>query len=183
MGRCQSRIATEVAVPQDGLQFREGFKDYHLGVNSSFIPIFFFLHLASTWSLQRRRLWWSFPSSGQNPFSTLPFNQNPEILIFAFLTKANSKIQRKWTEKGNDRTQTRGMSAFGFLKNAFWGNYEAAWNYCRSSRDPKENQGSFVLCGFLKKWQIPRATCCLSHQEQLPWNQGREVTQALEACT
>lgn len=45
MGRCQGRIATEVAVPQDGLQFREGFKDYHLGVNSTFIPILFYIWL------------------------------------------------------------------------------------------------------------------------------------------
>lgn len=45
MGRCQSRIAAEVAVPQDGLQFRGSFKDYHLGVNSIFIPILFYIWL------------------------------------------------------------------------------------------------------------------------------------------
>lgn len=45
MGRCQSWIAEEVAVPQDGLQLREGFKDYHLGVNSIFIPVLFYIWL------------------------------------------------------------------------------------------------------------------------------------------
>lgn len=87
------------------------FKDYHLGVNSVFIPILFYIWLQCG-IYRGKRLWCCFPSSGQNQFFKPPFNQNPEILIFAFLTKAKSKIQCRWREKRNGRAQTRGISAF-----------------------------------------------------------------------